>query len=125
MIRKILYKIIGALHIYPPLTFKKINGWGDIRCLNCGYVERITAFCHGDRESEIGRQCPSCGHFFCECNTSDYYGTFGEAEKDCICPQCGKLVRKKTESIFKGDDVLLFCPKCKSYHLKYKTLFVT
>ena len=118
--------IIQASDIYRPLTYQQMGGYGNICCLNCGHIEKgVTSFVHGAMSAEIGRQCPRCGKFFEEHNESQEHHTFGEAKEDCICPECGQLVRKKSDSIFKGNDVPLFCPKCKSYHLKYYMDFIT
>ena len=105
--------------------FSHLGGVGVIKCGDCGYHEKITCFTHGFSSCNIGRQCPNCHTFFTECDESKRFHTFGEAEKDCICPKCGTVVRKKNESILKGNDDPLFCPQCHSARLHYFPLYNT
>ena len=107
------------------MCFSHMGGAGVIKCADCGYEEKITCFTHGAYSCTIGRQCPSCYAFVYEYNESEEYHTFGEAEEDFVCKHCGTTVRKKEESIFKGNDDPLFCPKCHSARLHYHMVYIT
>jgi predicted RNA-binding Zn-ribbon protein involved in translation (DUF1610 family) len=74
---------------------------------------------------EIGRQCPNCHSFVVEHNESQEYHKFGKSEEDFICPKCGAVIRKKEESILKGNDDPLVCPKCQSHRLDYHMSYIT
>lgn len=107
------------------MCFSHMGGVGIIKCSDCGYQEKITCFTHADYFCSIGRQCPSCHAFAVEFNKSNEYHCFGEAEEDFVCQKCGTVIRKKDESIFKGDDEPLFCPKCHSARLHYHMIYIT
>ena len=107
------------------LCFSHMGGAGIIKCADCGYEEKITSFTHGSYSCTIGRQCPNCYAFVYEYNESEEYHTFGEAKEDFVCKHCGAVVRKKEESIFKGNDDPLFCPKCHSVRLRYRMIYIT
>jgi predicted RNA-binding Zn-ribbon protein involved in translation (DUF1610 family) len=107
------------------LCFSMMHGAGVIKCADCGYEEKITSFTHGIMSCRIGRQCPNCHAFACEYNESKEYHTFGKAKEDFVCPQCGTIIRKKEESIFKGHNDPLFCPKCHSARLRYHMHYIT
>lgn len=107
------------------LCFSRMSGVGMIECGDCGYKEKITSFTHGFDSCDIGRQCPNCHAFVVECNESEEYHSFGEAKKDFVCRYCGTIIRKKEESIFKGNDDPLFCPKCHSARLHYHLIYLT
>lgn len=105
--------------------FSQMGGAGIIKCADCGYQEEIISFVHGMYSCKIGRQCPNCHAFLVEHNKSEKYHTFGEAEEDLVCSKCGTIVRKKEESIFKGNDAPLFCPQCHSARLHYHMSYIT
>lgn len=107
------------------MCFSHMGGAGVIKCADCGYEEKITSFTHGSYSCTIGRQCPNCYAFVYEYNESEEYHTFGEAKEDFVCKHCGAVVRKKEESIFKGNDDPLFCPKCHSARLRYRMIYIT
>ena len=107
------------------VRFSRMGGAGVIKCLDCGHQEEITCFVHGAMSAEIGRQCPKCHAFCIEHNESKEYHQFGEATEDLKCPKCGTIIRKKEESIFKGNDDPLFCPKCHSARLTYTMRYIT
>lgn len=107
------------------VTFQRMGGAGVIICRECGHKERITSFVHGSYSCEIGRQCPHCHAFVTEYNESKKYHVFGEAKDDFVCPNCGKVIRKKEEPILKGNDDPLFCPKCHSARLHYWMEYIT
>lgn len=107
------------------LCFSMMHGAGVIKCADCGYEEEITSFTHGIMSCMIGRQCPNCHAFACEYNESKEYHTFGKAKEDFVCPKCGTIIRKKEESIFKGKNDPLFCPKCHSARLRYHMHYIT
>ncbi len=107
------------------LCFSHMGGAGIIKCADCGYEEKITSFTHGSYSCTIGRQCPNCYAFVYEYNESEKYHTFGKATEDFVCKHCGAVVRKKEESIFKGNDDPLFCPKCHSVRLRYRMIYIT
>lgn len=107
------------------MCFSHMGGTGIIKCADCGYEEKITSFTHGSYSCTIGRQCPNCYAFVYEYNESEEYHTFGEAKEDFVCKHCGAVVRKKEESIFKGNDDPLFCPKCHSVRLRYRMIYIT
>ena len=107
------------------MCFSHMGGAGIIKCADCGYEEKITSFTHGSYSCTIGRQCPNCYAFVYEYNESEEYHTFGEAKEDFVCKHCGAVVRKKEESIFKGNDDPLFCPKCHSVRLRYRMIYIT
>ena len=107
------------------MCFSHMGGVGIIECGDCGYKEKITCFTHGDYSCTIGRQCPNCHAFVVEYNESEKYHCFGDAEEDFVCRKCGTIIRKKEESIFKGNDDPLFCPKCHSARLHYHMLYIT
>ena len=107
------------------MCFSHMGGAGVIKCADCGYEEKITSFTHGAYSCTIGRQCPSCYAFVYEYNESEKYHTFGKATEDFVCEHCGTTVRKKEESIFKGNDNPLFCPKCHSARLHYHMVYIT
>ena len=48
-----------------------------------------------------------------------------KSEDDFICPKCGAVIRKKEESILKGNDDPLVCPKCQSLRLDYHMSYIT
>ena len=73
----------------------------------------------------IGRQCPHCYSFVYEHNNSKKYHTFRESKEDFVCPKCGAVIRKKEESILKGNDDPLFCPQCHSARLHYHPIYNT
>ena len=107
------------------MCFSHMGGAGVIKCADCGYEEKITSFTHGFYSCTIGRQCPNCHAFVYEYNESEKYHTFGKATEDFVCEHCGTTVRKKEESIFKGNDDPLFCPKCHSARLHYHMVYIT
>lgn len=107
------------------MCFSHMGGAGVIKCTDCGYEEIITSFTHGSYSCTIGRQCPNCYAFVYEYNESEKYHTFGKATEDFVCEHCGTTVRKKEESIFKGNDDPLFCPKCHSARLHYHMVYIT
>ena len=107
------------------LCFSKMGGAGVIKCGDCGYQERIISFVHGMMSCDIGRQCPNCHTFAVEHNESQEYHKFGDSEQDFICPKCGSVIRKKEESILKGNDKPLFCPNCHSARLYYHMSYIT
>ena len=107
------------------LCFSKMGGAGVIKCRDCGYEEKIISFTHGMMSCNIGRQCPKCHSFVVEHNESKKYHEFGEAKEDFICPKCGAVIRKKEESILKGNDDPLVCPKCQSTRLDYHMSYIT
>ena len=107
------------------MCFSHMGGAGVIKCADCGYEEKITSFTHGFYSCTIGRQCPNCYAFVYEYNESEKYHTFGKATEDFVCEHCGTTVRKKEESIFKGNDDPLFCPKCHSARLHYHMVYIT
>ena len=109
----------------PYLCFSRIDGAGVIKCRDCGYEEEIISFTHGMMSCEIGRQCPNCHSFVVEHNESKKYHEFGEAKEDFTCPKCSSVIRKKEESIFKGNDDPLVCPKCQSLRLDYHMSYIT
>lgn len=121
--------ILPFLHLRPDvkyLTFEKITGYGDIICQDCGNkIVNVVAFCHSAYEADLGRQCPQCGTFCSEKNISKEYHCFSPSEQDFICPQCGFIIRRKKESIFKGNANPLFCPKCESTNIVFKTSYLT
>ena len=105
--------------------FSHMGGVGIIECSDCGYKEKITCFTHGDYSCTIGRQCPNCHAFVVEYNESEKYHCFGDSDEDFVCRKCGTVIRKKDESIFKGNDDPLFCPQCNSARLMYIPLYFT
>lgn len=105
--------------------FSMMGGAGVITCRDCGYKEKITSFTHGMYSCTIGRQCPHCYSFVYEHNESKEYHTFGESKEDFVCPKCGTVIRKKEESILKGNDDPLFCPQCHSARLSYFMEYIT
>lgn len=107
------------------LCFSRMSGVGMIECGDCGYKEKITGFTHGFSSCDIGRQCPNCHAFVVEYNESEEFHSFGEAKEDFVCRYCGTIIRKKEESIFKGNDDPLFCPKCHSARLHYHLIYLT
>ena len=107
------------------LCFSQMGGAGKIECCDCGYQEDIISFVHGEVSCDIGRQCPNCHAFVIEHNESKQYHTFGESDKDFVCPKCGSIIRNKEEDILKGNDDPLYCPKCHSARLKYRMLYIT
>lgn len=107
------------------LCFSKMGGAGVIKCRDCGYEEKIISFTHGMMSCNIGRQCPKCHSFVVEHNESKKYHEFGEAKEDFTCPKCSSVIRKKEESIFKGNDDPLICPKCQSQRLDYHMSYIT
>ena len=107
------------------LCFSRMGGVGIIECSDCGHKEKIVCFTHGAYQCNIGRQCPNCHTFVVEYNESKKYHCFGDAEKDLVCRKCGTIIRKKEESIFKGNDEPLFCPKCHSARLHYHMIYIT
>lgn len=107
------------------LCFSRMGGAGIVKCRDCGYEEKIVSFTHGMMSCCIGRQCPKCHSFVAEHNESKKYHEFGEATEDFACPKCGTIVRKKEESIFKGNDDPLVCPKCQSTRLEYQISYLT
>jgi predicted RNA-binding Zn-ribbon protein involved in translation (DUF1610 family) len=107
------------------LRFSRMGGAGIIKCEECGHEEEIISFTHGMMSCDIGRQCPHCHAFAVEHNEGREYHTFGEATEDFICPECGAVIRKKEESILKGNDDPLFCPKCHSPRLSYQMIYIT
>lgn len=107
------------------LCFSRMGGAGVIKCGDCGYQEGIISFVHGMMSCDIGRQCPNCHAFAVEHNESQEYHTFGDSEQDFICPKCGSVIRKKEESILKGNDKPLFCPNCHSARLHYHMNYIT
>lgn len=107
------------------LCFSRMGGAGAIECADCGYQEKIISFTHGMTSCNIGRQCPKCHAFTVEYNESEHYHTFGDSKEDFVCPKCGTVIRKKEESIFKGNDDPLFCPKCHSARLYYHMHYIT
>ena len=86
---------------------------------------KIISFTHGMMSCNIGRQCPKCHSFVVEHNESKKYHEFGEAKEDFTCPKCSSVIRKKEESIFKGNDDPLVCPKCQSSRLEYQISYLT
>jgi len=107
------------------LCFSRMGGAGVIKCCDCGYEEEIIGFTHGMMSCDIGRQCPNCHSFVVEHNESQEYHTFGKSEDDFICPKCGAVIRKKEESILKGNEDPLVCPKCQSHRLDYHMSYIT
>lgn len=107
------------------VCFSRLGGAGTIKCEECGHEEEIICFTHGFNSAEIGRQCPNCHAFVVEHNESEKYHEFGAAKEDFTCPKCGTIIRKKEESIFKGNDDPLICPKCQSPRLHYKMTYIT
>lgn len=107
------------------LTFQNTGGAGHIRCKQCHHVQNIVSFVHGTMSATIGRQCPQCGEFCTEYNESKEYHQFGPSTEDFVCPKCNYTIRRKDESIFKGNENPLFCPKCNSVELEYTTSFFT
>lgn len=107
------------------LSFQNTDGAGVIKCNNCHHTQDIISFVHGPMSATIGRQCPQCGEFCAEYNESKNYHQFGPSTEDFVCPKCNYIIRKKEESIFKGNENPLFCPKCHSIDLKYLTSFLT
>ena len=105
--------------------FSMMGGAGVIVCEECGHKEKIVSFVHGIFHCVIGRQCPNCYAFVTEQNESDKPCTFGESKEDFKCPHCGTIIRKKEESIFKGDNEPLLCPKCHSHKLIYHCQYMT
>lgn len=105
--------------------FSMMGGAGVIVCEECGHKEEIVSFVHGLYHCAIGRQCPNCYAFVVEPNESNKASTFGKAKEDFVCPHCGTIIRKKEESIFKGDDDPLYCPKCHSHKLHYYGEYIT
>lgn len=106
-------------------SFDAINGVGILKCCDCGYTQEVVAFLHGVFNATIGRQCPQCGEFCTEENHSKEYHCFGPSEKDVVCPKCGYTIKKKEESIFKGNSNPLFCPKCEGTKLLFHTTMET
>lgn len=106
-------------------TFDTMNGVGFLKCCDCGYTREIVAFLHGAFDATIGRQCPQCGEFCTEENHSKKFHCFGPSTKDVVCQKCGYTIKKKEESIFKGNSNPLFCPKCEStkfvFHMTEET----
>lgn len=91
------------------LYFNKTRGVGMIVCNRCNYKERIISLTLGfDKElgyeyGKAGFQCEKCGKFDIK------IGVKGKTEvKNCECG--GTLQRYRP----------LFCPKCKSYKLKFE-----
>lgn len=109
----------------PYLSFESISGVGVVHCKHCGFSKEIVSFVHGAMSATIGRQCPQCGEFCEEHNESKEYHKFGESVEDFVCPKCHYVIRKKEESIFKGQENPLFCPKCHSVDLEYRTTYLT
>ena len=115
----------SALEPDENLCFSRMGGFGVIKCLDCYHREEIVSFVHGAMSCDIGRQCPYCHAFVVEHNESQEYHKFGEATEDFVCPECGTIIRKKEESILKGNDDPLFCPKCHSHRLQYRIRYLT
>ena len=107
------------------LSFSRMGGVGVVKCVDCGYHEKIISFTHGTMSCTIGRQCPNCHSFVCEYNESQEFHTFGDAKEDFVCPKCGTLIRKKEEDILKGNDDPLFCTMCHSAKLRYYMIYIT
>lgn len=103
------------------LCHSRMGGAGIIECKDCGYQEEIVDFVHGFMMCDIGRQCPHCYAFVVE----HYNHELGEKAEDFVCPECGTVIRKKEESILKGNDDPLFCPKCHSARLVYHMSYIT
>jgi len=121
--------ITNENNTYNNLYFKEMSGGGIIRCIDCGYSEGIAAGYHGvkknpmydeniDEELDdflcsnneeyietyfLGYQCQSCGKFY------------ALEENDRLCDCGGVLERDKP----------IFCPKCKSKHVKYEGHWIT
>ncbi|CCG53713.1 Protein of unknown function [Flavobacterium indicum GPTSA100-9 = DSM 17447] len=77
------------------LTFSKMGSIGEFSCLKCYHTEMVASY---TRLSE-GYQCQSCGKFH-------------NIERSVELPTCncgGELERNKP----------LFCPKCKSFSVKF------
>lgn len=107
------------------LTFQNISGVGYIRCKHCQHSQEVISFVHGPTSATIGRQCPQCGEFCAEYNESKEYHQFGPSKEDFVCPKCKYIIKHKDESIFKGNENPLFCPKCESPDLEYETSYLT
>lgn len=107
------------------LSFQNTSGAGVVKCKHCYHTQEIISFVHGPMSADIGRQCPQCGEFCVEHNESKEYHQFGPSTEDFRCPKCNYIIRKKEESIFKGNENPLFCPKCHSVKLEYLTSFLT
>ena len=105
-------------------TFQ-MSGAGILKCCSCGYTQELITFLHGEFDAIIGRQCPQCGTFCTEENHSEQYHSFGPSKEDLVCTKCGYTIRKKEESIFKGNANPLFCPKCYSTKLDFHTTMIT
>ena len=92
------------------LYFWKMNGVGNIQCSDCNYQEKIVSFIHGFNSSSTGLQCQSCGKF----HALERIGRV-EIDTSVLCECGGKLEREEP----------LFCPKCQSKNMKYRTHYMT
>lgn len=102
------------LELENKLIFSKMGGVGNLNCLDCHHIESILTFMHGfDPELGVrcatyGFQCQSCGKFHkVSHNERDGFKTI----HDCECG--GKIENEKA----------VFCPKCKSENVEFKTSF--
>ena len=89
------------LEIEKKLYFRRIDGAGRIKCLNCNYQEEIVSLIHGVNiinNTTKGVQCQSCGQFH----------SMWHQPIQC---ECGGASSR---------DEPLFCPECKSDNLHYK-----
>lgn len=91
------------------VTFSYMGGAGSIRCVDCGFGQRIISFTHGYTESgerccNVGRQCLTCGRFV------SIYGEGEPARFASTKCECGGQTSR---------DHVLFCPQCRSKNLSY------
>lgn len=121
-------RLLGSISIpisFHYLTFHTINGAGSLKCRHCSFTTEIVAFTHGVTSACIGRQCPQCGEFCIEHNESKDYHQFSTPTEDFVCPKCNYIIRSRQESIFKGNENPLFCPRCHSIDLNYQSHYKT
>ncbi|PXV67355.1 hypothetical protein CLV62_10328 [Dysgonomonas alginatilytica] len=93
------------------LYFWKTNGVGNIQCLDCNYQEKIVSFIHGFDSSSTGLQCQSCGKFHA---LNDWSRCIDNNEP--IYCECGGILEREEP---------IFCSKCTSKNIKYRTHFMT
>lgn len=103
---------------YRYLSFSRICSKGVLQCKKCNSSYPIVSRNQLQNITVIGRQCPHCGQICTETIKNEDFHEFSILE-DFKCPSCDYIIRKKGESVFKGDDNPIFCPHCRSVMLTY------
>jgi len=109
--KKISLDDLGFLYtIEPPLFFSKLKGFGEIKCNDCDFSQRISGHTHSGKNRTNAYQCKNCGKF------EDVKTTVGDEPPKLICNNCGGQLTR---------DEQLFCPECKSKNISYGLMFMT